>query len=86
MAEVGLPGFDFSVWYGLLAPARTPKLAKDTLSKEVARILALPDVRERLLAQGATPRPSTPEEFDALIRQDVARMARLIKEAGISPE
>jgi tripartite-type tricarboxylate transporter receptor subunit TctC len=86
MAEVGLPGFDFSVWYGLLAPARTPKLAKDTLSKEVARILALPDVRERLLAQGATPRPSTPEEFDALIRQDVARMGKLIKEAGISPE
>ena len=86
MAEAGLPGFDFAVWYGLLAPAKTPKAAKDALSKEVARILALPDVRERLLVQGATPRPSTPDEFDALIRQDVARMAKLIRDAGIAQE
>ncbi|OGA42724.1 MAG: hypothetical protein A3G24_18220 [Betaproteobacteria bacterium RIFCSPLOWO2_12_FULL_62_13] len=84
MSEVGLPGFDFSVWYGLLAPAKTPKVAKDKLSKEVARILALPDVTELFSVQGAIPRPSTPEGFDEFIRREVARMATMIKKAGIS--
>ncbi len=83
MSEVGLPDFDFSVWYGLLAPAKTPKVAKDKLSKEVARILALPDVMERFSTQGAIPRPSTPEEFDEFIRREVARMATMINKAGI---
>ena len=86
IAEAGLPGFDFSPWYGLLAPANTPKPVKDKLSKEIARILALPDVRENLASQGASPRASTPEEFDALIVQDVARMTKLIKDAGIQRE
>ena len=70
MAESGMPGFDFSVWYGLLAPAGTPKSIRDKLAKEVARILALQDVKDRLLTLGATPRPGTPEEFDALVRND----------------
>jgi tripartite-type tricarboxylate transporter receptor subunit TctC len=86
MADVGLPGFDFPVWYGLLAPAKTPKAVKDTLAAEVARILALPDVKERLLSQGATPRPTTPEQFDELIRNDVLRLAALIKATGIKAD
>ena len=86
MAESGMPGFDFSVWYGLLAPAGTPKSIRDKLAKEVARILALQDVKDRLLTLGATPRPGTPEEFDALVRNDVARMAKLIRDVGISTE
>lgn len=83
MSEAGLPGFDFSVWYGLLAPAKTPKMVKDKLAKEIARILARPDVAERFGSQGAIPRPSTPEEFDEFIRQEVARMSTMIKKAGI---
>jgi tripartite-type tricarboxylate transporter receptor subunit TctC len=86
MAEAGLPGFDFSPWYALLAPARTPKPVKDRLAAEVARLLALPEVRENLASQGATPRPSKPEELDALIKQDVARMDKLIRDAGIPRE
>jgi len=86
MAEAGMPGFDFSVWYGLLAPAGTPKAVKDKLAKEVSRILTLPDVKERLLTLGATPRPGTPEEFDQLVRSEVARMAKLIKDVGIPTE
>jgi tripartite-type tricarboxylate transporter receptor subunit TctC len=86
MAEAGLPGFDFSPWYALLAPARTPKPVKDRLAAEVARLLALPDVRDNLASQGATPRPSKPEELDALIKQDVARMDKLIRDAGIPRE
>ena len=86
MAEAGLPGFDFSPWYALLAPARTPKPVKDKLAKEVARVLALADVKENLASQGATPRPSTPEALDALVKQDVARMDKLITDAGIQRE
>jgi tripartite-type tricarboxylate transporter receptor subunit TctC len=86
MAESGMPGFDFSVWYGLLAPAGTPKAIKDKLAKEVGRILALQDVKDRLLTLGATPRPGTPEEFDQLVRSDVARMAKLIRDVGIPTE
>ncbi len=86
MSEAGMPGFDFSVWYGLLAPAGTPKPVKDKLAKEVGRILALPDVKERLLTLGATPRPGTPEDFDQLVRSEVGRMAKLIKDVGIPTE
>jgi tripartite-type tricarboxylate transporter receptor subunit TctC len=86
MAESGMPGFDFSVWYGLLAPAGTPKTIRDKLATEVRRILALQDVKDRLLTLGATPRPGTPEEFDALVRNDVARMAKLIRDVGIATE
>jgi tripartite-type tricarboxylate transporter receptor subunit TctC len=86
MAETGLPGFDFTAWYGLLVPAKTPRVVKHALAAEVARIVALPDTRERLLAQGATPRPTTPEQFDAIIRADVARFAALIKATGLKAE
>lgn len=86
MDEAGMPGFDFSVWYGLLAPAGTPLAIREKLSREVGRILALQDVRDRLLALGATPRPGTPAEFDQLVRSDVARMAKLIRDVGIPTE
>ncbi len=85
-AEAGLPGFDYSLWNGLLAPGKTPKGLKEKLAKEVARILALQDVKERLLTQGATPHPTSPEESDAFIRNEVARMAKVIKEAGIKAQ
>lgn len=86
LAEAGLPGFDFSPWYALLAPARTPKPIKDKLSKEVARVLALSDIKENFASQGATPRPSTPEVLDALIVKDIAVMSKLITDAGIPRE
>lgn len=86
MSQAGMSNFDFGIWYGLVAPAKTPKAVKDKLSKEVARVLALPDVAERLVGQGATPRWTTPEEFDELIRRDVARLAKLVKATGIRAE
>jgi tripartite-type tricarboxylate transporter receptor subunit TctC len=86
MGEAGMPGFDFSVWYGLLAPAGTPQPIKEKLAGEVRRILALQDVKDRLLALGATPRPGTPAEFDQLVRAEVARMAKLIRDVGIPTE
>ena len=86
VAEGGIPGFDFSGWYGMFAPAKTPHDVKDQLAKEVARIFALQDVNERLLTQGATPHPTSPEELDAFIKEEVARMGKLIRDAGIRVE
>jgi tripartite-type tricarboxylate transporter receptor subunit TctC len=82
VAEAGLPGFDFDQWYGLLASAKTPRPLINLLNKEVVRILGLPDIKERMLTQGATPTPSTPEEFDAFIRSEVKRFAQVLIAAG----
>ncbi len=83
IAEAGLPGFDFSGWYGMLAPAKTPTAVKEQLTKEVARILALQDVNERLLTQGATPHTTSPREFDAFVKDEVERFGKVIRAAGI---
>jgi tripartite-type tricarboxylate transporter receptor subunit TctC len=82
VAEAGLPGFDFNLWTGLLASAKTAKSLKDVLAKEVARILALQDVKERLLTQGATPHTMSPGEFDAFIKTEVERLAKVVKASG----
>jgi tripartite-type tricarboxylate transporter receptor subunit TctC len=85
VAESGLPGFEAGSWYGLLAPAGTPKPIIDRLNKEVLRILQLPDVRKQLVAQAFEVPSDTPEAFAAHIRADVPKWAKVIKAAGIKP-
>ncbi len=82
MAEAALPGFDFDQWYGLLVSSKTPRPLRETISREVARIMQLPDVKERLAAQGGIPRYSTPEEFDAFIRVEVDKLGKVVKAAN----
>jgi|SRR5882672_1823325 len=82
VAEAGIAGFDYDQWYGLLAAAKTPKPLIGAINKEIVRILNLPDIRERMLTQGATPSPTTPEEFDAFIRAEVKRFAEVLIAAG----
>lgn len=82
VAESGLPGFDFNLWTGLLGPAKLPKDVKEKIAKEVARILVLQDVKERMLIQGATPHPTSPTEFDAFIKNEVGRLAKVVKASG----
>ena len=84
--ESGLKGFVVNTWYGFLAPAATPGEIINKLGTEIARILALPDVREKLLSQGMDPFISTPEQFAALIRTDFAKYTRIIKSANIKLE
>jgi len=84
--EAGLPGFDVRTWYGIVAPAGTPKAIIDKMSTEIAKILAMPDVREKLLSQDAEPLISTPEQFAVLMKADMARYAKVIKAAGIKIE
>jgi tripartite-type tricarboxylate transporter receptor subunit TctC len=81
-SEVGIPGFEFNLWTGLLASAKLPKDIKDKLNREVVRILGLADVKERMLTQGATPHPMTPQEFDAFIKGEVERLAKVVKASG----
>ena len=82
VAEAGIAGFDYDQWYGLLTSAKTPRPVVSLVNKEVVRILNLPDIRDRMLTQGATPTPTTPEAFDAYIRSEVTRFAKVLIAAG----
>ena len=86
VAEAGVPGYVFDPWFGLLAPAKTPKPLLAKLAGEVARIVELADVKERLRTLGADAAPTTPEEFDRYIRGEVAKFQKIVKDAGIKPE
>ena len=78
-----LPGYDVPVWYGLMVPAATPQKIVDRLNRETRRVLLMPEVREKLAAQGIDTQYTTQAEFAELIRQDAARWARLVRESGI---
>ncbi len=86
VAESGLPGYEAVGWFGLLAPAATPKATVAKLSAEANRVLAMSEVREKMLGLGAEPAGSTPEEFARFIRDDQAKWSRLMKDAGITPD
>lgn len=86
VAESGLPGYEALGWFGLLAPVATPRPIVERLSADANRVLADPDVRSRMIALGADPRGSTPEEFARFIREDQAKWSKLMREAGIKPE
>jgi tripartite-type tricarboxylate transporter receptor subunit TctC len=86
VAESGIPGFEWDQWYGLFAPAKTPRAIVNQLSKEMARVLTLPAIRERLAVRGSVPRPSTPEEFDKFVRVEVSRIGKAIRDGGIKLE
>jgi len=82
VAEAGIPGFEYDQWYGLLAAAKTPRPIVNQVNQEVVRVLNLPDIKDRMLTQGATPTPTSPEEFDAYIRSEVKRFAKILIAAG----
>jgi tripartite-type tricarboxylate transporter receptor subunit TctC len=78
-----LPGFDVVIWMGLLAPAGTPAAIVNRTQQEVARVLGLPEVNEKLTALGVYAATSTPEEFAAFIRSEAGRWSKVIRQAGI---
>jgi len=86
IAESALPGFEYDGWYGLFAPARTPRNIVRALSTEVGRILLLPDVKERIASQGAAPRPTTPEALDQLVREEIVMRGKVFKASGARPD
>jgi len=82
-SEAGLPDFRLEAWWGLLGPARLPTAVAKRLNEEVNAALALPDVQEALAREGAMPQPDTPQNFGNLIRSELVRWSRLIKDAEI---
>ena len=86
MAEAGVPGYDLVIWFGAVAPARTPAPVIDRLSREVAEIVKLPSFRERFAQSGMELASNTPEAFGELIRNDIGKWTRLLKDAGVQPQ
>jgi tripartite-type tricarboxylate transporter receptor subunit TctC len=82
-AEAGLPGYDVTSWNGLLVPAGTPQALVDRISADIAKVLAMPDLREKLSAQGAEPAYANSRAFGQIIRKDVTRFKKVIEEAHI---
>ena len=83
LAEAGVKGLEPPSWYGVFAPAKTPRAILDALQREVAKAIQSPDVADRMRAQGNEPIGGTPDEFAALVKADVARFARIVEIAGI---
>ena len=82
ISEAGLKGFDANNWYGLLAPAKTPRPIIDRLNTETTRILGMPDIKNLLFNQGLDVAPGTPEQFAAYIKSERAKWAKVIKASG----
>jgi tripartite-type tricarboxylate transporter receptor subunit TctC len=85
IAESALPNFETSQWFGILAPARTPRAIVDRLNQALARASSSADVKARLAAEGVEVVNSTPEEFSAVIKRELVQWAKVIKAAGIAP-
>jgi tripartite-type tricarboxylate transporter receptor subunit TctC len=81
-----LPGYDMTPWYGVLAPARTPKPVIDKVNAEIVRVLKLPDIQESYAQQGFIPVGSTPQQFAAHINDTIAKFRRVVKDANIKLE
>ena len=87
IAEAGVPGYEFTAWYLLLAPAKTPPEIVNKANAEVVRILRLPDIRDRFAALGAEPAaPASPAEVNAFVKSEIQRWAKVVKDVGIRVE
>lgn len=86
IAEAGLPGYEAVQWFGALAPAGTPREIINRVHGEIAKLLQVAEIRERLLSDGAEPVGSSPQEFAAFIRAETVKWAKVVKAAGIKPE
>jgi tripartite-type tricarboxylate transporter receptor subunit TctC len=85
-SEAGVQGLESGTWYGMLAPARTPRIAIERVYAATAKTLLIPDVKARLLAQGVDIIGSSPQEFSAYLRSETAKWAKVIKDANVRPE
>jgi tripartite-type tricarboxylate transporter receptor subunit TctC len=83
MAEAGVPGYEATLWVGVMAPAGTPKPIVDLLNTEINKILARPNVKETLDKQGAVGMSMTPTEFDAFLRAQIAKWEKVVNSAGL---
>jgi tripartite-type tricarboxylate transporter receptor subunit TctC len=83
MSEAGVPGYEATLWVGLMAPAGTPQPIVDRLNAEIGKILNRPDVKETLAKQGAVPMTMSPAEFDAFVRAQIAKWEKVVRSAAL---
>ena len=86
MIESGVPNYDVVSWYGLHTAIKSPRPAVDKMNREVNRIITLPEVSERLVELGMDPAPISPDQFNVLVKSEVQRWARVVKESGMQQE
>ena len=86
VAEAGVPGYEATIWLGLMAPAATPRSVVEKLNAEIVKILNSPEVKENWSKQGAAPMAMTPEQFDKFLRDDIAKWAGVVKATGMKVE
>jgi tripartite-type tricarboxylate transporter receptor subunit TctC len=84
LAESGMPGFEVGAWQGVMVPTGTPQAVVDKLNAEIVKALKSPDVRQRLALQGAEPLGSTPQEYGAYVKKELARWAGVVKATGVT--
>ncbi|MGH8430429.1 MAG: tripartite tricarboxylate transporter substrate-binding protein, partial [Solimonas sp.] len=82
----GVPGYEATIWLGIMAPKGTPQEIVDRLNSEIARIIAQPAIREAWARQGAVPMAMTPVQFDTYVRRDIDKWAKVIQQAGIKAQ
>jgi tripartite-type tricarboxylate transporter receptor subunit TctC len=86
IAEAGVPGYESTIWLGIMAPAGTPKAIVEKLNSEINKAINRADVKEAWDKQGAVPLVMTPAEFDAYLRKDIEKWAQVVKTAGLAPK
>ncbi|MGZ5138195.1 MAG: tripartite tricarboxylate transporter substrate-binding protein, partial [Burkholderiales bacterium] len=86
IAESGLPGYEATTWYGMLAPAKTRTLIITKLHDQMIEVLKLPDIREKLLAQGLEPVGNRPDQFAAIISMELVKWSKVVAAAGVKAE
>jgi tripartite-type tricarboxylate transporter receptor subunit TctC len=86
VAEAALPGYDITTWFGLLAPAGTPREIVNKLNGVIVAIVGEAEMKNYLTGQGVDPVTNTPEQFAAYIKGEVPKFAKIVKAAGITPE
>jgi tripartite-type tricarboxylate transporter receptor subunit TctC len=83
MQEAGVAGFDYAAWAGFLAPTGTAPAVVEKVNADLKKVLGMPEVRDKLVALGFEVSPGTPQEFGAKIEREMAKVARVVKDAGI---
>jgi tripartite-type tricarboxylate transporter receptor subunit TctC len=86
IAEAGVPGYESTIWLGIMAPAGTPKAIVDKLNAEINKAITRPDVKEAWDKQGAVPLVMSPAEFEKYLRADIEKWAHVVQVSGIKPD
>jgi tripartite-type tricarboxylate transporter receptor subunit TctC len=86
IADSGLTGYEISSWFGIFAPARTPQAIVERLFQETAKVLKQAEIKERFAQEGAEPVGNTPKEFNAYVRAEYVKYAKVVKDTGVTPE